>query len=289
MKKQLLKKCSAFIVSAMMFSASANAQIIYTDVIPDSIKTCTPAPGSSCSSTYQLDLNNDGISDFQLYQFHSIILCPVPRHNSYVSVSPLGSNKVACENTQWGVCPLALANGVVIQNNNWYGTGGLMLERHINTCDLVFQYTCHNWNLATDKYLGLNLRVGSNTYYGWVRLDVALNGTSFTVKDYAYNSIPNQQILAGQTTATGISENSPSSSINLFPNPATNHLTIALGSNNKKVEVTIADISGKIIYSTIERETQKIEVNTQDFATGIYVVQIQAADFIETKKLIVKK
>ena len=35
MKKQLLKNISAFIVTAMLFSASANAQIVYTDVNPD--------------------------------------------------------------------------------------------------------------------------------------------------------------------------------------------------------------------------------------------------------------
>ena len=60
-------------------------------------------------------------------------------------------------------------------------------------------------------------------------------------------------------------------------------------SNHKKVEVTIADITGKIIYTTAARETQKIEVNTKDYSVGVYVVQIQTADFIETKKLIVKK
>ena len=75
----------------------------------------------------------------------------------------------------------------------------------------------------------------------------------------------------------------------LFPNPATNHLTIALESNNKNVEVTIFDITGKIIYATTGIATQQIEVNTKDFAEGIYFVQIQTADFIETKKLVVEK
>jgi hypothetical protein len=108
--------------------------------------------------------------------------------------------------------------------------------------------------------------------------------------DYAYNSLSGQPILAGQTTvATGISENSFASSINLFPNPANNHLTIALGSNNKKVDVTISDITGKLIYSSTASDTQKIEVNTNDFAEGIYVVQIQSADFIATKKLVIEK
>jgi hypothetical protein len=113
--------------------------------------------------------------------------------------------------------------------------------------------------------------------------------STFIVKDYAYNSIPDSVILAGQTTTTGLIENSFSSSINLFPNPATNQLTIALGSNNKKVEVSIADITGKVVYTTIATDTQRVEINTNDFAEGIYVVQIQAADFIATKKLVVKK
>ncbi|MBL0340051.1 MAG: T9SS type A sorting domain-containing protein [Bacteroidetes bacterium] len=101
--------------------------------------------------------------------------------------------------------------------------------------------------------------------------------------------MPNQSIFAGQTTATGISENDFASSINLFPNPANDKLTIAFGSINKKVEVNITDITGKVIYSTIASETQKIEVNTKDFAAGIYVVQIQSPDFIGTKKLIIEK
>jgi hypothetical protein len=88
---------------------------------------------------------------------------------------------------------------------------------------------------------------------------------------------------------TGINENYLASSIHLFPNPASNHLTIALGSNNKKVEVTITDITGKIIYNTTSIDTPNIEVNTQDFANGIYVVQIQSADFIGTKKLVIQK
>ena len=67
------------------------------------------------------------------------------------------------------------------------------------------------------------------------------------------------------------------------------HLTIDLGSDNKKIQGTIADITGKVIYTTIATDTQKVEVNTIDFAEGIYIVQIQAGEFIGTKKLVVVK
>jgi hypothetical protein len=148
------------------------------------------------------------------------------------------------------------------------------------------------WLNTSGKYVALKIQVGTNFYYGWVRLGVSIGPStiSMTIMDYAYNSLSGQPILAGQTTvATGISENSFASSINLFPNPANNHLTIALGSNNKKVDVTISDITGKLIYSSTASDTQKIEVNTNDFAEGIYVVQIQSADFIATKKLVIEK
>ena len=90
-------------------------------------------------------------------------------------------------------------------------------------------------------------------------------------------------------TSTGLNDINKNEGIKIYPNPTTNQLTIALESNNQKVEVTIADITGKTIYSTTASETQKIEVNTKDYSAGVYVVQIQGTDFIETKKLIVAK
>jgi len=75
----------------------------------------------------------------------------------------------------------------------------------------------------------------------------------------------------------------------LFPNPATNQFTIAFESCCQKVIVTIADVTGKIIYRSTAIEGQKIEVNANDFTKGVYAVQIQSADFIEAQKLIVVK
>ena len=151
--------------------------------------------------------------------------------------------------------------------------------------------TSGQWINTADGYLGLKLISGSSIYYGWARLRVARFVTSFTIMDYAYNSTPNQFILAGDTGTgtTGITNNSFASSIKLYPNPATNHLTIALGSINKNVELTIADLTGKIIYTATTDETDKIEVNTNEFAEGLYTVRIQTGEYIATKKILVKK
>ena len=283
MKKLLLKKLTAFIVTTMMISVSANAQIVYTDVNPDSTLTCSI---SNCSKSYNLDLNNDGIIDFLINTGWRRLNC------SMLSVSTV---KFVSETPQIGNGAVTLminANDIIDSNLAFSASNGTLLSI---TTGPVCSGSSGNWTSTSDHYLGLKLTVGANIYYGWVRLNVVVaSSASFTVQDYAYNTIPNQPILAGQTIATGINENSFASSINLFPNPATNNLTIKLGNNNKNVEVTIIDITGKTIYSTTASDSdnyqeQNVEINTEDFAAGVYVVQIQTADFIGTKKLVIKK
>jgi hypothetical protein len=268
----------AFIVTAMMFSASANAQIVYTDVNPD----FTVAG----SNSYYLDLNYDGTSDYMILRVNGV--CGFNCSSNWISDSVLNGNAAAGSTD-----PLAMNFGNTISSGiGWSGSGILYRLNTLNSVPPT-NTTSGNWSPGNEHYLGLKLIVGSSTYYGWVRMQTAssplFGNVSCTIKDYAYNSIPNQPILAGQTATTGITENSFASSINLFPNPADNHLTIDLGSNNKKAEVTITDITGKIIYTTTANETNKIELNTGEFAEGMYIVKIQSGKFISTKKLIVKK
>ncbi len=306
MKKQLLKIFSAclplsiaFIVTAMLFSASANAQIVNTDVNPDFSNTCTSfSSNQPCNKVDSFDLNNDGVFDITLALDASIgpQLTSPPPQSGFVRAYPL--NGIAIKTDTLGI-PLAMnLNDVIDTNGSWRTTGQLTLIAR-RQGGIGPSPVPGNWPSGTDKYLGFKIVSGGQTNYCWVRLNVAVVlGTlgnniypiaSFTIKDYAYNSIPNQPILAGQTMTTGIVDHSFASSINLFPNPADDHLTIDLGTNYGDTQVTIADISGKVVYTTLATDTQRVEVNTKDFAEGIYVVQIQAGEFIGTKKIVVVK
>ena len=299
MKKQLLKKFYAFIIMILFSIVTANAQIVYTDVNPDSVLSCSSISG--CSGNYSLDLNNDGINDFILGTRSSRIGCRCggPR-GGHLALADNDSALLSSTSFSW----IADTAGGYALNTVIDSSLGWTNVDHILASKLVYCGLCTelgvvvvrspgsgNWNNIYGKYLALKIQVGTDFYYGWIKLGVGtdIDSVSITIMEYAYNSIPNQPILSGQTIAAGIIENSFASSINLFPNPADNHLTIALGSNNKKVDVTITDITGKIIYTITTNETNKIEVNTKEFIEGIYVVQIQAADFIGTKKLAVEK
>jgi hypothetical protein len=50
---------------------------------------------------------------------------------------------------------------------------------------------------ATDAYIGVRFEISGNLHYGWIRVDVESPSPKLTIKDFAYNSIPNEVIAAG--------------------------------------------------------------------------------------------
>lgn len=218
MKKQLLKKLSVLIIiCVILFSLSgcqkelgttdpinANAKIaglniIHTDVNPDSTIRANP------SQHYSLDLNNDGVSDFTFSISGGTTECSrIPAcwgSQSTVSVSPISGsrNKIEVDGGVPGY-PLALDTLNVIDNSDLWSAASGQTLRHLKTCSCYSNSAYGNWNNSTDKYLGLKLIKGPNTYYGWIRISVNVSGVGafLIIRDYAYNSISNKAILAGQ-------------------------------------------------------------------------------------------
>ena len=301
MKKQLLKKYYAFIIPiaiGMMFSSAVtNAQVVYTDMNPDILLNCSG--NNLCSEEYSLDLNDDGISDFILATNKLSNSCGRCTANGILVIGPVYSAEISATAQSWiadTVGGYAL-NTLIDSSLGWTNDSHILAKASRDCVPCVRGNYFVDvpprgpWSNIFGKYLALKTQVGTDFYYGWIKLGVGINISfvTITIMEYAYNSIPNQPILAGQTLTTRVIENSIASSINLFPIPADNHLTIDFGSYNEEVKVTIADITGKVVYTTVATDTRSVEVNTNDLPAGIYVAQIQAADFISTKKFAIEK
>ncbi len=70
-----------------------------------------------------------------------------------------------------------------------------------------------------------------------------------------------------------------SSSINIYPNPVLNELTVSGLKFNIGDEIKIIDVVGKEIYShKIEQETSNLKINTLAFLEGIYFIKIKSGD-----------
>jgi hypothetical protein len=69
------------------------------------------------------------------------------------------------------------------------------------------RYPRGNWEDSQNRYLGVSFKLNGQTHYGWIRVTVTINlqphGPLPTAKitGYAYETVPNKQILAG--TAAG--------------------------------------------------------------------------------------
>jgi hypothetical protein len=187
MTTQLLKKVSPFIIAVMMFSVIANAQVIYTDLNPD----------STSSGNYNLDLNADGITDYLIAHIidpscsgHVINYIKItPANGSMNNISKLTAG---AKITTTSVTYSSTVNQVMAESGYKIGKNG--------SCSSYTNSSC-KWNSATDGYMALKLVVGTNSYFGWARLGTT-GTSSFTIKEFAYNSIPNRPILAGEISCT---------------------------------------------------------------------------------------
>jgi len=244
--KALTTLCSLFIL--VLVSTALHAQIIYTDI-----------PDATPNATFSLDLNNDGNVDFMLYFGGSAgtagVLCSPQQNNAYAG------NAVGGDYFAWA---LESSASICDSLDTWYGTN------YPGTLGLGS--STGYWPGATDRYLALKLVVGANTYYGWVRLDVVPTSSSFTVKDYAYQSTSNACIQAGQTTLglTHLNENT----FSIFPNPFTSSTTIQTSSNLSNASITISNAYGQTVKRVENISGQSVSLSRDDLPIGLYFIEL---------------
>jgi len=74
--------------------------------------------------------------------------------------------------------------------------------------------------------------------------------------------------------AVGIEEDTMAS-MNAFPNPATDNLTIEMDSPIDFTEVRLIDMSGKLVYSIASNSSvSKMNIPVSDLAAGMYLLQL---------------
>jgi hypothetical protein len=280
-----------------VIATQAHAQIIYTDVIPDATYTGT-------NDTCSLDLNNDGNIDFLIVRGTVQAPCPSScnasgtqtRPRRWVRITPQGTNAVANS----GSFVAQLPQGQVIEPG--------LTWNNASEQDLVLQSVpyCRPWQPGqlvcapggqhtgswsssasedSSKFLGLRFESAGTTYYGWARLsipwgNVATRGEIFTLKDYAYNSVPGEGILAGDmgSITTGITSTALRG-MQLAPNPFTSVLSIALPTGTTgTVLCRVLSLTGQeLLARTVAAAggPSAITLDLASLAPGTYLLEMQ--------------
>lgn len=266
-----LKSYSALAGSIALIGTQADAQIIYTDINPDSTTNIG-------GNFYNLDLDNGGIFDFS---FNLNFGSASSYTSQQVAVTPAGSNGVAGDTVGAYVYPFALNSGDTIKSTLQFNFGSSQsMASYFGS-----GYSYGNFLGQTDKFIGLQFYIGAQLHYGWARFDVDATASQFTIKDYAYNSVPNAYILAGEMPV-GITENALNNVTSIYSSNK-NIVIKFLSEELIQTDVKITNALGQEIHcASINNKETSIDMTNEK--TGIYFVTINQEGIVYTKKVYIR-
>lgn len=274
--QQKLKNYTALAGAMTAVGAGADAQIIYTDINPDAVV--------NPSQIVNIDINGDNVNDFQLgvEQYLDSL------GNPYVTLAVCQVTNAAngvLGTLYYGQYPLPfnLNNGdsIAASNPNWNNGS---INQGVQYLSIVYGPAVYGyWNGATDKYVGVRFVAGNNTHYGWIRLSVNNGSSQITVKDMAYQALPNTGLTAGQLV--GVQE-VVDNGVNVVQQ--NNQLIVNVTEGDVKGVVRVYSATGSLISEEQLTSAQHI-VNTGGAATGVYIIRVDRENKSYVKRVYIAK
>jgi hypothetical protein len=197
---------------------------------------------------------------------------------------------------------IALVQSEIIGNQHNYGNPLYNLEMYTNTSTLTYRH-----QRALRTYLtganGVTIS-GTNTASGKLKIDTTFTfnvPANFAYQTsaglpvdltklalVAYVSETTKEVInvsgADVTVTTAVAEASkPENTISVFPNPASDYVTINTASKNANVQ--ILNVLGETVYNNTQ-QNEITRVNTSGFDSGIYFVKVTVDNKSQTMKFV---
>jgi len=211
-------------------ATAAGAGMLFSAPLAESKIVYTPAHVNLQNrSSFPLDLDHNGIIDFYLVRHFAkssmstsqsvMSVCHVPATSLGLRCSTAASatnalnavRAVAASTSRHSFAAAALVKGAKIQRGNrflnkvpvfmgekkfYFGTNG-------STGSAWFGPWMNKGKGVRNRYLGLKFKINGKFHFGWVRLTITTPQKkaefTATLTGYAYETIPNKGIVAGQT------------------------------------------------------------------------------------------
>jgi hypothetical protein len=186
--------------SVLALAKPAHAEIVYT-----------PANQTvSANQNFALDLNNDGIEDFDIDNQFSPMGVKAghqggafPTNGSYsegvlLALPHVSPNRVLMNSSHLASALLPAQR--VGPNGKWDRQWGRMESCAARSDQSVSAKG--QWNNVKIRYLGLAFTIQGQIHYGWARFNVSQSGCVITavLTGYAYETIPGKPIITGKTS-----------------------------------------------------------------------------------------
>lgn len=288
MKKQSIERLAlryTGLASAVLGTQALSAQVIWTDIPDTTLSTNNASYGINLDNdtVFGVDFRITQLVDSGLYKINGVILSA----NGYSSNAAQGLN---VGNYNY---PMRLGTVDSIGPNEIFR--GINVAKDIGYMAFEVEgatYPSSNFvdtaNGYTDAFLGLRFtgRVNdtNRTFFGWVRLDVAADLKSVTIKDYGYQPEYGTGLTAGENSPIGLREHVTT---NINFQQLGEQIVIELPEDYKpEGALVLSDLSGKTIKTiAINHRNQRIGLN--GLPAGILVASFLSNGETVSKKVVV--
>lgn len=267
----------------------AFAQVVHVDYSPDFwIESVTPETLIAHGDETRMDLDGDGVNDYYFRldhaDFDSWWWCHLDtdHNNEMASIYPLDG--VAPFDIPFPV--LLMAGDVIDETYTWADISvdvNAVLGMRQNS---VSAHEPHMVNEG-DQYIGLRFDISGEFHYGWMLLNATTDHDSMivTVKEYAYETMPNTPIITGDRGTSSIDEWGRDNGFSFFPNPAKKAIEIINSTEIQPDAISVYSVSGEVILADIPFTNTISLVN---FENGMYIIELKKEDAIILRKKIIK-
>jgi hypothetical protein len=177
----------------------AEAKIVYT---PSHIRI------NVNGALVNLDLNHDGISDFQFYAGYQGPGVPgrgfspqEGNHGSNLEVTPAQpSNRVWAVESKNVLCAAALPRGTRVGSHGPFQPGHSSLPMAFANGNSTGGAAFCPWLKVQQAFVGLKFVIQGKVHFGWARIKrvSGLVGFPAVITGYAYETVPNKPIVTGK-------------------------------------------------------------------------------------------
>lgn len=266
----------AIFSAVFLQTQNLQAEVIHVDIEPDVVL-------DDDGELYLLDFDQDGNNDFRFVHdqggyapdygsvnfYFDRVFAGVVNYNNWIAGTYFTEGSVMYSSFMTYrpyMIPFAYPIGVMLSFQDGYAQ--LAAEFVVDSAGEFYNEE-GKWGAGGEAFFGIRTKRDEHYYYGWIRATVADSAKSITLHDYAYETIADKTIIAGDSLGTMSVSTSSLQPININCNGTTLFIQTNESYNINQTELIIYDLSGKQVFSKqLSAGNQLIQLPLQ---TGIYI------------------
>lgn len=288
MNKKLKNQIKTYVgvAGALLVGDNASGQVVYHDISPDTL--IDGAPVNSGTHNYLLDIDNDGDNDLSFFvSYHVNGL----QTQQFVRIKLLDSIAIANEMEYVDFGGQPYDKPVPMENNAGeaicYPQMSYWVQLYIQGLIVKWAGGSNSFGYGrwshynSEHFLAFRLLKTSGFNYGWIRLKT-LSPHSVIIQDYAYNTIPNACIIAGDTTNSSVGLPELNNGFQIVQQ--NNIIKILSHQRLNNIIISVYDLLGeKIITKNFSATEAEITIDKK----GINFVEVKSEKGIFRKKIFI--